>query len=152
MDDEFYERLESAKRNSTGQLLLRCARLFNQRALERVRTETGVRVRPAHTALLPHIDLEGTRLTTLAGRVGVSRQAVAKQVRELERHGLLERMPDSDDGRANLVCFSESGREMLLEGLQVLGRVEGEVANELGPARMQLLRRTLADMVRFLED
>jgi DNA-binding MarR family transcriptional regulator len=75
---------------------------------------------------------------------------VAKQVHELEQQGLVERTPDPSDGRAVLVSFSSAGREALLEGLLVLGRVEGELANELGPERMQLLRRTLGDMARLL--
>ena len=63
-------------------------------------------IRPAHTALFPHIDLSGTRQTALARRMGVSKQAVGQLVSELEQMGALERVPDPSDGRARLVRFA----------------------------------------------
>ena len=55
--------IAAAKSASTAQLLFKCARLVNELALERLRLATGQALRPAHTALFPLIDLEGTRLT-----------------------------------------------------------------------------------------
>ena len=44
--------IEEAKRASLGQVLFKCARLFNEQALERLRERTGLPLRAAHTALL----------------------------------------------------------------------------------------------------
>ena len=74
-EDERSE-IEAAKRVSAGHLLLKAARLLNERATARVREVARVEFRTPHTALLPHIDFEGTRLTELAARVGTSKQAV----------------------------------------------------------------------------
>ncbi|TNE88314.1 MAG: MarR family transcriptional regulator [Deltaproteobacteria bacterium] len=147
----FRDRLDQAKSQSLGHLLLKSARLFNEHALAQVREETGLDVRPVHTAMFPHIDLEGTRLTDLAERMGITRQAVARYVADLEAHALVERIPDPDDRRASLVRFTDSGREQLLGGLRVLGLVEARTAQKLGPERVELLRRTLADLVDLLE-
>ena len=63
----FREALESEKRASVAQLLFKCARLVNERALERVRERRGIAIRAAHTTLFPHIDVtRGSRLTDLA--------------------------------------------------------------------------------------
>ena len=67
--------------------LFKAARLINEDAIARVRERTGEPVRVAHTALLPHVDLEGTRLTELARRMGVTKQAVGQLVDELEQMG-----------------------------------------------------------------
>ncbi|MEE3329109.1 MAG: hypothetical protein VX252_17370, partial [Myxococcota bacterium] len=64
---------EAAKRASTGQLLIRTARLFNDRAVAQGRTLRGIRLRPAHPALFPHLSLEGTRMTTLAEKLGITK-------------------------------------------------------------------------------
>lgn len=77
---EGWEKLEVAKRESVGQLLLKCARLLDERAVARVNREGGAqaRLRPAHTRLVPHIEPEGTRLTELARRLGITKQAVGQ--------------------------------------------------------------------------
>lgn len=145
--------LTEAKRASTVQVLFRCARLLNDHSLSRLRTASGQPVRPAHTNLFPHIDLEGTRLTELARRVGISKQAVGQLVAELEHMGTLERVPDPSDGRARLVRFARGpdGRSVLFHGLSVLRQVEQELAQELGVERWRQLRELLLDLEPIAE-
>ncbi len=101
-------------------------------------------LRPAHTRLFPHIDYEGTRLTELARRVGISKQATAQLVDELEAMRVLERVPDPEDGRAKLICFRvEKGVPVFVQGLAVLRELEGELGELLGETRMQRLHATL---------
>src|SRR5690349_10738908 len=110
-----WDRVDAAKQQSAGQLLLKCARLLDERAVARInRQGPQVRLRPAHTGLLPHIDKEGTRLTELARRVGVTKQAVGQLVEDLERMGVVERAPDPLDGRARLVRFTDRGLQAIM--------------------------------------
>ena len=82
------QKLEGEKAASTAQLLFKSARLLQTYALERIRTEIGVRgIRPSHTALFPHIDVKGTRLTEIAKRAEISKQAVGVLVQEMEEMG-----------------------------------------------------------------
>lgn len=144
--------VEAAKLGSTGQLLMKAARLFNDRALELVRERSWQEIRPAHTSLFPHIDLEGTRTTEIARRVGISKQAVGQLVDELEEMGAVERVPDPKDGRAKLVRFAETdGRSVIFHGLAMLGELEADLAEKIGPRRMTALRRVLIDLVAELE-
>src|SRR5689334_14526247 len=110
--------VERAKAASTLQLLFRAARLLDERAVARVAKEApgGIRMRTAHTALLPHLDFEGVRLTDLARKLEVSKQAVGPLVDELEAMGVVERIADPDDGRAKRVRFSRKGHAALLHG------------------------------------
>ena len=72
--------VEAAKRSSFGHLLLKAARLFNERAIARVRAQTRADFRAPHTALLPHIDFaEATRLAV--GRAW--REATGEQKKRL---------------------------------------------------------------------
>ena len=151
IDARLARRLEAAKRASVGQLLLRAARLFNERAVRRVQGGGEPRFRLAHTRLFPHIDLEGTRLTELARRAGVTKQAVGPLVAELESIGVLRREPDPEDGRAQRVRFTDHGLRTLLHGLSMLGELEEELAAEIGPARMRALGDSLAVLVGALQ-
>ncbi len=146
----FREELERRKRASMGQLLLRSARLFNERAIGRLQ-RTRPEARVAHTQLYPHIDLEGTRLVELARRVGTSKQAVGQLVGELEALGVVRREPDPADARAKRVCFTARGRRALLEGLGVLRDTEAELARVIGRSRLRRLRADLAALLAALE-
>jgi len=148
----FRRSFEAAKRRSVAQLLFKCARLVNERALERVRQQHGVEIRAAHTALFPHIDVtQGTRLTHLAQALGISKQAVGQLVDELVRFGLLERRPDPDDGRARRICYTDAGRRGLFEGLAVLREEELELEQALGKRRFGQLRQALLELEALLD-
>lgn len=138
---ESWDAIEEQKAASTLQLLFKAARLVNEEAIARLREETGLSgLRAVHTQLFPHIDPEGTRLTTLAERVGVSKQAVGQLVDELEQMGGLVRVPDPSDGRAKLIRFEEGA---LMRGLGFLRQMEAELAREVGEARVGALREAL---------
>ena len=151
-DARDWDRVESAKQASVGQLLLKCARLVDERAVARVnRGGLPVRLRPAHTSLLPHIDKEGTRLTELARRLGVTKQAVGQLVEDLEVMGVLERTADPLDGRAKLVRFTARGLEAILHGLGALREVEAEIERRAGARAVQALRSALPAVLAALE-
>ncbi len=150
--DPYRAHLEQVKRASVAQLLFKCARLLNEQALARLRERGGApKLRPAHAALFPHIDLDGTRLTELARRVGVSKQAVNQLVNDLEEMGTVERTRDPTDGRAKLIRFSRHGRNSILDGLAMLGEIETELAQKIGEDNMSALHRALIELEQVLE-
>lgn len=152
--DEERARAELARRKheSTIQLLFRASRLLDEQALARLPSEPGrPRMRRSHTALLPHIDLGGTRVTDLAERVGVSKQAVSQLVDDLEAAGVVAREPDPDDARAKRVVFTPRGRAGILEGLALLSTMEAELAAEIGDKPMADLRRALLAILAVVD-
>jgi DNA-binding MarR family transcriptional regulator len=148
----FRDTLEQRKAQSTLQLLFKCARLLNEVAIERVRAQTGQPVRVAHTTLLPHVDLEGTRLTDLAARLDVTKQAAGQLVDELVQMKILERVPDPDDARAKRVRFTRRGREALLHGIGTLRSLEADLAAALGEKTMRSAHDSLAAILRLVEE
>ncbi len=145
--DDFPKRFEQVKSTSAIQLLFKAARLLNERAIERVRERTKRPVRLAHTSLLPHIDLDGTRVTDLARRLGVTKQATSQLVDELVDLGMLERVIDPSDARAKLVRFSRRGRQGLFEGLETLRELEDEIQRRVGDAKMRVFHEVLTSIV-----
>jgi DNA-binding MarR family transcriptional regulator len=143
-------RLAARKQASVGQLLFRAARLFNERAMARVQRRMPA-ARLAHTTLLPHIDLDGTRQTEIARRAGVSKQAVGQLVDDLVAAGMLARAPDPADGRAQLVRFTDEGLAQLLAGLDVLDTVEIDLGADVGAMTLDRVRRDLLKLMPALE-
>lgn len=57
-----------------------------------------------------------SRVSVLAGHLGLDASTVSRHVRQLEDRGLLERAGDPDDGRASQVMLSGRGRDCLEQG------------------------------------
>jgi DNA-binding MarR family transcriptional regulator len=140
-------KIQEQRGRHVGRLLLQAHRVFSNRAVEKLRSRGHSGVTLAHIGLLPHIDIEGTRITTLAERAGMTKQGMGQLVRSLEALGYLERAPDPDDGRATLVRFTASGQRFLNDALAVTGELEAEFAAILGGDRLQSLRAALIDIV-----
>src|SRR3712207_7266080 len=91
--------------------------------------------RPPRSTLFPYTTLfrsEGSRLTELADRAQVTKQTASLLVAALEREGLVERVPDPSDGRAQLIRLSARGREAATHAMHVVRGVEREWTEHLG--------------------
>ncbi len=90
---------------------------------DRTMVEAGVAVDRAGAPLLRVLAdaPEPMRLGALADRLAVEAPHVTRQIQRLERAGLVERVPDPDDGRARRVRISPAGAEAV-ECLRAVGR------------------------------
>ncbi len=105
-------------------LLRRTSRLMVEETTERMEA-AGYAWAPArHYPVFEGIDPAGTRLTVLAARAGMTHQAMAKLVSELEERGIVERTPDPSDGRAKLVRLTAEGRERVRTALTQIAAIE----------------------------
>src|SRR5829696_8838721 len=68
---------------------------------------------PSFHPIFENLDPEGTRLTVLAARGGLTHQSVGEVVTELERRGYVERIADPTDKRARLVNLTPRGRDLV---------------------------------------
>lgn len=140
VSDKTRAALEQTKRTSTLQLLFKCARLANERAIARVIAEHDRPVlKGAHTALLPHLDYDGVRVVDLARRLEISKQAVSQTLAEMVEHGVVELLPDPSDKRAKLARLTPAGAASIAQGLSTLKAIERELAREVGEARLRAL-------------
>ena len=145
-------RFEAARDAATLQLLFKASRLANERALARVAAPPGgPPVRPAHTAHFPHLDFDGVRLTDLAVRVGLTKQAAGQLVDDLAAAGMVARLDDPTDRRAQRIRFSRRGYAALMHALGVLREVEAALAAAVGGRRMRVLHETLRLVIAAME-
>ena len=138
------EILKQSRRLGIGRLLLMARRDFLARLAVKLADSTDTALLQSSGALLPFIDLEGTRSTELARRLGISKQAVGKRIRELEEAGFLKRETDNADGRAFLVSFTDAGISYLLEMHRAITEVEREYDAQIGSDNMAIARAALA--------
>jgi DNA-binding MarR family transcriptional regulator len=101
-------------------------------------------IRPAHGCVFGFIERTGgARLTALADRSGLTKQAVGEAVADLERLGYVERVPDPGDGRAKIIRLSERGREAAAAAELIFADIEGRFIADVGEERFDEFRDTL---------
>ncbi len=149
--ETYAEALAQAKDANFGQVLIKAARLLHEQGVQRMRADprySGIKAR--HLALVPHLDLEGTRITALAVRMEMTKQGVGQIVDEMEGLGFVERRPDPEDGRAKRVHFTDRGRASMFDGLQVLAGLNADLVDVLGQSEVTRLRRSLLKVIAAL--
>ncbi len=145
--DADQQQLQELRETHVGRLLLQAHRAFNARAVEQLHERGYEDLTLAHLTLLPHLDVAGTRVTTLAERAGMTKQGMGQLVLDLERQGYVARAPDPTDRRAALVRFTEAGQRFLRDAVAVTQDMEAEYAAVLGEQGLAVLRDSLAAIV-----
>ena len=124
---------------------------------ERLMAVAGVPLDRSAAALLRQLAMaEPIRAGELAGRLAVEASHVTRQVQQLERTGYVTRVPDPDDGRAQLIKLTPKGRKTVnrIREVGALGmqQVLGEWPHEDLSTLAVLFRRMVDDFVTHAED
>jgi len=86
----------------------------------------------AHIHITRHLAQDGSRLTDLAERAGMSKQAMGDLVDQCAAWGLVSREPDPRDARARLVRFTPTGLAWLQAFQDAVVQAEREFRVEVG--------------------
>ncbi|HET6829114.1 MAG TPA: MarR family transcriptional regulator [Ramlibacter sp.] len=138
------EKADGWRLTHLGRLLGHAARRFDERVLHLMAHNVDVplalsnlaaraQVSAAHVQITRHLALEGSRLTELAERAGVTKQAMGDFVDQCEAWGLVTRAPDPRDGRARIVKFTPTGLAWLQAFKDAVTQAEAEFRAEVGP-------------------
>lgn len=100
-------------------------------------------VNMSHAVLLRQIDFLGTSLAELARRAGVSRQAMTKLARQLERLRYVRVESDAADRRIRVVRLTEHGLAMAAACIQAYEALERRFERVVGRSRIDALRTTI---------
>lgn len=148
------DELRALQASSLGFVLIRCGQVFNERGMARVNAEAEAPgLREAHTRLIPHLMVEdGVRITTLAQKIGVTKQAVQQLVADLLELGVVKVSPDPDDARARRVTLTETGVHAMQHGTGKLLELEAELVKALGKKQVKALHAALSKLLPVLEE
>jgi DNA-binding MarR family transcriptional regulator len=88
---------------------------------------------------------------TLGRRTGIDRSDVVAALNELAERGLVERAPDPDDRRRNVVTLTATGRARFQRLDRVVSDVQDELLAPLSPAEREQLIGLLARVLEHHE-
>ena len=127
-----------------GRLLNNAVRRFESRVLELMNEQGHAETRIAQLSLTRNLDVEGTRLTELARRASMSKQAMGELIDQCTELGLVDRIADPRDGRARIVRFTRAGLTRLNALRDAIDIAEREMRAELGKTTMDTILKGLA--------
>lgn len=108
-------------------------------------------IRMRHTALFEALDDEGTRGSVLAGRLGMTQQAMTQLLDDTEAAGYITRIQDATDRRARIVLLTEQGRAAVELCYTLLESIEREYASLLDDGdEYESLKRGLTRLLNTL--
>ena len=90
------------------------------------------KVGAAHIHITRHLSLQGDRITDLAERAGMSKQAMLDVVDQCEAWGLVLREADPHDRRAKRVVYTDAGREWQAAFQRAVQQAEAELVDAVG--------------------
>jgi DNA-binding MarR family transcriptional regulator len=130
-----------------ARLLLGATRAFEREMIARLANAGLDMLAPRHLPVLRALNpATGTRASEIARDAGVTRQAIAQVVAELEQVGIVEQHPDPTDARAKIVRYTPFGLRGYKRALAVFTELEREQVTRLGPNRLAALKRDLRSL------
>jgi DNA-binding MarR family transcriptional regulator len=98
--------------------------------------------------LLQIIPGEGMRVTDLASRAGVTKQAIGQLVDTLEELGLVQSRPSASDRRVRWVARTAAGDTVVDQTLALIAEAEDRLRAEVGRDRYDTMVATMRELGR----
>ena len=154
MTDTFEEakKIAHVRQTHIGRLLQQAERAYRGEAVKRLQLRGHQHVTLAHVALLSYLDLDGTRLTTLAERAGMTKQSMRQLAIELEALGYITRDDDLTDRRASLLKFTDTGWRFLQDANAVKQDLEARYNAMLGEEGFLRFREALIQVMQLEQE
>ena len=153
--DEFLpsaDAIHLVRQTHIGRLLQQAERAYRGAAVKRLQQRGHQHVTLAHVALLSYLDLDGTRITVLAERAGITKQSMRQLAIELETLGYITRSDDPTDHRASLLKFTEDGWRFLRDANAIKQELEARYNAQLGVPALQQFREALQTVIHIDEE
>lgn len=140
---------QSSKPRSANlrQRLLKASRVVNNAIVTALHQRGFTELRSTHTALLSNLNLEGSNLTTIAQRAGMTKQAMGRLADELIKQHYIVRQRDKHDRRALKLVFTSEGLDLMNQSFIVMSELEQRCATRIGHQRYNNLLASLKDIV-----
>lgn len=88
-------------------------------------------------------------ITNLAGQMGIDRTTLSRNLRLLEREGLIEGVP-GDDARVRMLSLTQKGQDAVRETKPYWNIAQTEFLEKFGKKRWKKLRSELTEVTKII--
>ena len=135
--------LDRIRHEHLGWLLGRADLLFAEGVTRAMHERGFAGIRLVHIALIRNVDENGTRISDIARRAGMTKQATGQLVAEFVELGYIRLVPDPEDGRAKIARYTAKGKRLLVAIVASIEQTEDAVSATIGAKQLETLKATL---------
>ncbi|MCC6726649.1 MAG: winged helix-turn-helix transcriptional regulator [Saprospiraceae bacterium] len=151
LSPEFFEMYGQMKRRNVFRVIIRYGKYMAARA-EAIAHEHGYpNFKLMYMGFLANVDPNGSTASELARCIHVTKQAMSKMVKEIEREGYVEFRPHENDGRASVIHLTPRGEDLLRLGVKISEELKSEMVAGVGEAHVEHLIDTLQTLMEKAE-
>lgn len=146
------ETRQQQRADNLRQHLLRTSRIINTAIVNGLHQDGFTQLKSTHTVLLSHLDLEGSSLTQIAQRAGITKQAMGRLADELAQLKYIKRTRSKTDKREFIITFTKSGLKLMNQSFQIMEIIEKRCADILGDNNFNRLLNSLQSIENEFSD
>lgn len=152
LSPEFFEMYQQMKQRNVFRVIIRYGKYMAARS-EEIAAENGYpNFKFRYMGFLANIDPNGTIASDLARCINVTKQAMSKMVKEIEREGYIEFKPHESDGRASVIHLTPEGEDLLRLGVTISEKLKSEMVEMAGEENVEHLIDTLQLLLQEVEE
>ena len=152
MDQKLSSTNNHDRATNLRQCLLRASRCVNVIIVDSLHQRGFTSLRSTHTALLSNLDLEGSSLTLVSQRAGITKQAMGRLADELVKLKYVTRTLNNNDKRSVIIKFTPAGLELMSYSFRIMEELESRCAHRLGANRFKKFITSLQEITKELEN
>jgi DNA-binding MarR family transcriptional regulator len=138
------------RRRSLGRHLYTLYRIYDSRVLAGLHSAGFTDIRPVHTDIVRSVDVGGSRVTDIATRCNITKQAAGQVIKELVSLGYMSQMTDRHDTRVRIVIFTAKGMNLIVHLGGIFKRIDSKMAAVIGKQELAAFRLQVDLMIENL--
>jgi len=139
--------LDRVRHEHLGWLLGRTDLRFAEGVTRAMHERGFAGIRLVHIALIRNVDENGTRITDIARRAGMTKQATGQLVAEFVELGYIRVVNDPTDGRVKIARYTAKGKRLLIAIVASIEQTEDAVAAAIGRGKLETLKAMLGSIL-----
>jgi len=126
-----------------GRLLLEAFKWYDESLLASLKAQGWLEISHSQSIAMAYLENDGIRISELARRLGVSRQAAQKRVQELEKMKLVKTEIDPTNSSAKTVVLTIQGEKIVAAALATFAEIERQLSQRIANSDLANLRMAL---------
>jgi len=134
-----------------GKILNHLRRQFDSWAIERLAQKGYKGFKMTYMPVIMNIDMNGTSNNDLALRAKVTKQAMSKVIKELQKSGYISSKTDPDDKRSTIFKLTSKGQSFIWCARETVGELMDEYRKLIGKKNYDGLLTQLVTIIAYMD-